>query len=696
MSQKSFALVSPRDQCIAVADLTSVTTDSDQPMVRLGDRNVALGDYLARYPGAEFVTLDENHDLSSLLIDATDRSCTLDFCLMLLDPDLSSSVKQRAALELNQLLLSERNRNYALDVLLAFPLPRHCNFESAKTTGNTVGPAYELICLLEKTRQRAEFAFAAWLSIRKHPIVVQIGENRTRAVFIFSGFCRRVVVDLTTKSLVRKYSGALILDTQQQLNARVAQAFLKEYESKLPEGDSTPSSMGEVYAAPSLDPRYSEASNSSPIHANNVIGNADAEQERAVREVEEIAALFVAGKDNRARTFRNELIARQSSHVNHSYLVKSLCNIASKCNTGGRPEIAAECLTIAMKYERGVDSRVFIQVSNLFKDLRKYEEAAECLNKALSLANTLQEKDEINRNRARLLVSSGKYEDARAAFLKLSDIETNPQSRTSLATLLRKMGEVSLARSIFSDVWYEYESSNSYAGLAECHRHTGRLEKAIKKYEWLLSERGLDERSSKVFRVALSSLYRAIGNLDTSMLLLEQLHGEYPFDASVQLQMAKVLRLRGQTERADELYRNCIANLRETEQIASKLYETACMTKDDANGPVSEARVIFPEQQTLFDCNVTLRNIVVGDLSALRKGSLSTISPFKLHEDFRTVLRYHYQILLGQDVNPKGDIRLNRIRKRGLEDMRKATIALDERDFEAALHFEKRTCLTVA
>ena len=356
--------------------------------------------------------------------------------------------------------------------------------------------------------------------------------------------------------------------------------------------------------------------------------------------------------------------------------MKSLCNIASKCTTGGRYDAAAECLTDAVRYERGVDSRLFVQMGNLFKDLKKFEEATDCLRKAERLAEYSSERDLINRELARLLVAKGEYGEALEAFRRLSDITTALESRTSMATLQRKMGDLSAARSIFEDVWFKHKTHQSFAGLAEVNRQTGRLDKAIKKYNWLLAEKEIDDRSSKVYGMSQSSLYRAIGNLDASRLILEQLHSVYEFDVSIQLEMAKVFKLLGDSARADELYYKSFAKLHKTDQLAAQLYETALMTKGQAARLPDAAVTVLPEFQTLLHCNVVLRRIIEGNLDALRDIPAPAVNPFKLHADFDAVLRYHSQILLGVDVSPVGDVTVNRIRKRGLADLKRAVRAI--------------------
>ncbi len=696
MSHKLMALVSPRDQRTAVFNQLGSASPCSQPTVLLNGRTVTVGDYLARFPATEFIRPEHNADLSSDLSAASERSCALDFCMMLFDNDLSIQLKQRAANELNELLTREKNETYALDILLSHPLPHDTDFETAKAATQNRGEAYRVVCLLEETRKRAEFAFAAWLSVRKHPMVVQIGEHRVRGILILSGAIRRAVTELTTQSQMHELSGALVLNIHQYLDARVTQAFLSGYKAALPVGmpavrSGNESQSGLKGESDAEGPKHPHLSQARFRHRN-----AEAEQERAVVEVESIAKLFLEGRDQNARTYRDELVARQSTVTDHSHLVKSLCNIASKCTTGGRYDVAAECLTDAMGYKRGVDSRLFVQMGNLFKDLQKFDEAADCLRKAEGLADNSAERDLINRELARLLVAKGEYGEALDAFRRLSDIGSAPESRTSMATLQRKMGDLFEARRTYNDVWLKHHTHQSFAGLAEINRQTGRLDKAIKKYAWLFETTKIDDRSAKIYQLTQSSLFRVLGNLEASRVILEKLHEAYKFDGSIQLEMAKVFRLMGDSARADDFYRRSFGRLHETDRLAAQLYETALMNRDRASSSKEVAAAVLPEFQTLAHCNVVLSRIIEGNLDALREIPAPAVNPFKLHAGFAAVLRYHSQILIGVDVNPVGDVTVNRIRKRGLKDLKMAVRALDRRDFDSALRFERQMCLRVA
>lgn len=694
MNQQLTALISPRDQRTATIDHTHSADATKQPTVLTNGVRLALGDYLGRFPATEFVTASSQESISASLSRATDRSSALDFCLMLFDSTLSQQLKGRAAQELDDLLLSEDNRNYVLDILLSQPLPKDADFATAKLVTCRGTESHCTVLLLEETRSRADFAYKAWLSIRKHAMVSQIGEYRVRANLILSGIIRRAVIELTTKHRLRELCGALIMETQSHLDPRVIWAFLNAYKQDLPEG-SPAANKTVVTMTPVGKGRDGNTVARASSHSRIPRRSATDEQDRALAEVDTITRLFLDGRDSHARQYLSQLIERQSIASDQSHLVKSLCNIASRCTTGGRYDVAVECLLTAVKYEHGVDSRLFVQMGNLFKDLRRFDEATNSFRKANSFAENSAERDLINRELARLLVTQGDYKEALEAFRRLSDIDIAPESRTSMATLHRKMGDLSAARSIYSDVWHTTRSHQSFAGLAEVNRQSGRLGKAVRKYAFLISQTEIDDRSAKVYKIAMSSVLSTWGKFKSARRILEPLSTTYQYDASIQLAMAKVCRLLGDFDVADELYRSSRSRLHEYDQLALQLYETAVMNDAVSDTSITLPKVL-PEFQALSHCNALLRRIITGDLAGLREMPTPKAAPFRIHSDFDSVLHYHACSRTGLGMGPLERLSVNRIRKRGLDVLKSAVRSIDRGDFESAIRFEREMCLRVA
>lgn len=692
MNNELLTIVSPRAQRTAFLPKLGSIDLTERSNVIVDGKAMLIGDYLSRFPASEFVFSRSKHDAADALRKSTNRATTLDFCIMLFDPDYSSGLKKRVASELNELLSDEINRLYALDILLSYPLPKRFDLPGMMAEIDSHGNTFNFLELINEASERVQFALSSWYSIRNHQMITPENQNLVRGKLICAGVWRKAVVELKTKSLVRENEGSLIVAAQSLVDARIVKAFLKEFEAKLPVG--TPKRR--VQDA-TIESTIDEMDHQAEHRGQATRRHADTQQDRAVREVEKISRLYIDGKDDIARGYYTALVDRQASEANRSYLVKSLCNIATQCAMGGRHDVAAECLNQAVGYEDGVDARLFIQMGNLFKDLRKFDQAAHCFQRAETLTSSGDDRDVINRELARLKVAQGHYKEALYLFNQLSDVDFAPETRTSLATLLRKMGDLTAARRIYEEVWRDYKTHQSYAGLAEVNRHTGRWYKAIQKYSWILGTLDIDERARKIYKLSQSALYKVIGNLSRSKDILEVLHQEFPTDPSIQLAIAKVFRLMGDSRQSDYFFSKSYERLNQTERLATRLYETALLPKGDLSNAELPSDDTTPEYMSLSFCDNTLRKIIANRFDEIDLTLWpSVIDAYKLHSDFKSVLGYHVRLALGTRPKPKGDQVLNRLRKRGLVELKYAVLALDRNDFDTAIAMEQRMCLKIA
>jgi len=663
-----------------------VATDPD------GRRHL-LADYLSRHRPAA-LTQGPPEDFAKELSLAQGQSQTLDFALMLFDPQLSEKLKQRVATELDDLLQSEGNREHALDVILSHPLSERADTATAlsSTVSRRSARTHDFVNCIVESQERSQLVLNSWLTISSNTIVQQIGAEIVRGSLINGGVIRRLVLEGKTQADVKQMGGSVAIAAGQNV-ARIVTLLMNEYREKLPVGKRENTLLH-------LERLSSEDHNQPDALDAESHRSASIRQKQAVREVEEIARLYVNGDDAKAAKFKDELIARQSEEIDRSFLVKSLCNIASRCSSGGRPDIAAECLAFAADNPQGCDYRLFVQMGDLFKELHKYEAATDCLHKAEEHAANVEELNGVNRELARLLTARGDYPAALESFEKLSDIDTSLRSRTSMATVLRKMGRLDESRLIFESVatWPPKGSMiihhQALAGLAEVNRQTGQYYKAIRKYDWLAGLPDLNQRSTKVYRSALCSLYKLTGQLLKSESNLRDLLSDHPFDSPIQLELANVLHLQGKTEAANEFFQNSQRYFLQTEVLAAKLYAAAMGVPFEPNTD-SRQLGILPEFEGLHSCHSAMQKILSEDFEGvLKQPGIKHV--FRLHRDFESVLRYHARRALDAVTSRVSHVSVNVIRKRGLQDLKEAVVAIDDGDLAAALEHEKRLCLLAA
>lgn len=698
MTNTMIGVVSPRDGSTAVVDLTSANDGC--PRAALNGHTLHLGDYLSRCPSSGFVEINDPDALQRQFAIATEQSHTLDFTIMLLDAELSRELRRDIAIELDRLLKNQGNREYVLDIILGHPVADSSVLVDAAQLVKGFQQASKLIATIADCQERARHAWNAWMDIRKDPLVQQAGEARVKGSLLRTGLWRRIVCDCTTRAEVDRTKGELAVFVQDDVDARIVQRFAHAYSQELPPGHqhglgstgkqlaSTSEGGSDGFWADELS--VSDAGVATPRNSHVLY-------ERAVKEVEKIADLFVKGNDLQAQRFLDELVNRQSQEHDHTPVVKSLCNVASRCATGGRSDVALKCLLKAIQYHKGIDFLLFMQMSNLFKDLRQFDRATECLEKARECARSPDDCDSVNRDLSRLLTAKGRYEEALESFQQLSDIDSSPQSRTSMATVMRKLGRLTDARNIYESVWSSQQGYYpAFVGLAEVNRQTGRFGKAIKKYQFLIQQNELDERQLKVYRSALSSLYRASGSFVESRQILNELLEQFPHDGGLKISLAKVLRLLGETDQADELYKQSFEKLHETEKLAALLYETAIVgLQGAASLKPPEKLGVMPEFDELATCNSMLRHIIAGNPARALEEEPPRVRAYRQHADFYAVLRYHARRMTDAGCNPKSDVVVNRLRKRGCREMKMAVHAIDRGELNTASECERRLCLAM-
>jgi hypothetical protein len=153
----------------------------------------------------------------------------------------------------------------------------------------------------------------------------------------------------------------------------------------------------------------------------------------------------------------------------------------------------------------------------------------------------------------------------------------------------------------------------------------------------------------------------------------------------------------GDLKQSDYFFRQSHERLNQTERLATRLYETALLSKGDFSNVDLPSEATMPEFVSLTFCDNILRKIIASRVDEVDLAHWpKTVDAYKLHSDFKSVLGYHVRLALGTRPNPKGDQVLNRLRKRGLLELKTAVRALDNNDFDSAIAMEQQMCLKIA
>jgi tetratricopeptide (TPR) repeat protein len=694
-AQLQSAVISPRDAFAGVLDQETNFVSIVAPAQHYG-RRIFVADYFAKFPGSTVVDVASPEIVFERLHEHEECSLTLDYSLLLFDDTLSPKLRKAIAEEVDKLSSIASRRTYVLDILLAKPLPKSANVELAHTATEGYESARSLVDTIVNCQTRVCSLYNAWLQLHDDLMMQRIGADNFLGLLMSAGLARRLVEDITTQNELQKVRYDILVGVQQRYHM-ILNTLLTLYSESLPRGlrvAITPLVTSEHYA----DGDDSYQAVAVLDLSRKVIPHV--ERSRAESQVEKIAELFNQGNDQTARNFLSQLIESQSrTNKDHPHLVKSLCNIAGRCRTGGRRDVTLECLKEAVSYPDGIDPILYLQIGKELRDLRDFDRAIECFKKAEELDRGGMG-DSIALEIIRTAVARGDYQTALDQFLAIPQHYTDPVLLAAIGTLHRKMGSLSSARNYYGNslhIWKDYPTA--YAGLAEVQKQSGNSLKALGQYRWLLKNfDDLDEDSQKVYQLSMCHLYKLTKQFNNSEKLLRELSDRYPMDSEIHFQLARLYLLIGKTLSATQHMEK--TRYQTLDKAGLELYLSAIgsdvTSSQDLSKQFSNAAYAPPEDAGLLACSRAMNAIESNNLDGARELVQSVKYVDCLHRDFGAVLSYHARKMMEPSFNYKSEQMLGRIAKRGYKELRLSVHAIAENNFSAAFQFERSMCLLIA
>jgi tetratricopeptide (TPR) repeat protein len=686
------AFISPRDRVAGVVAgsqvAISATPDSRRPA-----QDMPVSAYLARYPDTEVLDIPSPEVLADELSRRSARCHALDFTLMLFDSELSVSLRRDCAKHLSDLLAVESAWNYVLDVLLARPLPKAADIQGARQASEGAGKGAMIVEVIVECQERVRMACDAWLQLRDDELVRRAGPDRLFGMLIHRGALREMIVGAPTQAECKGVAGRIALRLHDVVDGKVLTKWINAYKKQLPVGisSSSASSQREASAAESRLHDRTAARSGRPPQVEN--------QHQAETQVEKISDLFRVGKDDVANQFLRELIASQTGGgQDRQYVVKSLCNIATKCNAYGRRDCAIECLTKAVEFPEGTDAMLYLQMGNQFRNAEQYDEAIECYSKAEELDETKID-DRLRKSKLQMMVQQGRYEEAIQDYTRLPYLKEDPDALQGLGTVYRKIGDV---RNAFDHYQQAVRAAGkkkmvchaAHAGWAETNKQTGRYDKAIRRYLSIFKDHAdLDAGSRRVYESSLAYLYRITGNLSEAMRRLEQLHASFPKDPGIQFQLAKCHWLDGNIAKASDLFNSAAS--RNLDDLLVRLYRTAISDPQGiSNGSTHTGELgVVPEQRELARCNVAIQylaNNAFEEATAELEG-ISYVD--RLNADLGIILNAHALVGMQKPFSFRSNNDFCRIKKRGHPVLKAAAEAILDHQLDEVIRLERRMLL---
>ncbi len=653
--------------------------------------------FVGRNRDAVCVACDSEAELNQIAERLEQKSIALDFWLMLLDPDISDSTKHRIALDLEKLFDDNSIYAHVQDVIYSAPLPPEATLQFViEQVSNPL--IREFSQELSNAQPRIRTLYAIWTSMKTDQFVVSKGHRELTGHFVAKSVFRKIATAGKTQADVERLVGEITFSLAKVCDPRVVVNILNEYKQGLPQGDRRKQQSIAV-----VDERQDRDGN-----ANDIVRKPTRKPhglyQQAEKEVAAIAGLYAEGKDVQAANFLAELVARQSTDGDE-FVVKSLCNIASRVSTAGRRGVSFDLLQQAMTYSDGLDTILYLQIGNEFRDIREFEKAIECYQLATTLDDG-SKADSIRDEIIRVSVAKGDYELALSKYQEIKDLAQSPRTLTGLGTLYRKMGNLRGARECYWSVLHACEGFNDVAeaGLAESSKQSGNLHRAISQYQniFVRYKNQLDPSSERVYALALSQLFRLTQQYSRAESELRKLWKAYPLDPSVNLQLAKIYLLTGRTGEADEFVMR--AKVPDLSEIAAELFKLVISKSQQflphRNLAGLTPKVLLtdylPEDRGLAGCRNAMAAIIENDFEAALESLDGVPCVYRIHSDFASVLRFHAKRAMNSRYDHQEDPSLCRILKRGFEPLRSITRSLADNDLKIAVQQELKFCLLVA
>ncbi len=420
--------------------------------------------------------------------------------------------------------------------------------------------------------------------------------------------------------------------------------------------------------------------------------------ERAIKQIEAIAAAVSEGHDGRARKFLRDLVDSQMAYEGgEEHVVKSLCNIAHQCSEMFRTDFEYECLQTAISI-RPNDGWTHIQLADHYKRVGRFVDAINSLKEAESLGENRMAMSSL----ADVYVHMKKYEEALQLYEQIPEAESDPKIRGAKADMLRRRGLFEAASAEYARMIDEgLIADRAYAGLAEIAKRQGRLEEARSIYQMLLDQ-DLNEQASVIYRAALANVLVRQGDLSEAFQKLDEAVQMRPFAREFRVYRAAVAGLLGDPLKAiDELphlgvthafnewvnnyIRGLLLLMLERYRDAGKALEQHVeeqLLNDDASTRLrlGTAVLFLREREGVKRAARVLENVPeIKDTFA---------------DAIRAALQYHVAVSLKQAE----DIRRlhEQLQKAEDKDLRETVIAIDQRKWNRAWQLEVRMLIRLA
>ena len=678
-----FAKIAPRDGVVAILDSQGSVRSARRLDGSVLPFPVAVSQRLHDFDTAVVPVQSPQHALQ-LLKKRAESSMCIDMVLMLFDDDISMPTRKRIAAELETLLSDADIRCHTEETLYARPLHQSANVEAAITATADSNVAAGFVRTLINAQNRVARLFDAWL-ITKDALLDPGDAERIYSCLSSNGVFRRLALEVTNRGELGAIKAGLIFTAGQnasrKIDPRDLQSYFTEIERSLPEGTTNRISLRHKSSGSLPVEKRPAGRVVEPIHKT------DAQSfEATLKQVDVISDLYANGRDEQADGFLNELIDELGKYEDgDSFVVKSLCNIATKVGLRGRRDVSLRCHEKALSFPDGLDATLYLQLGQALSNRRKYSEAVECFQHARRL-DTGALRDSISSAEIRARMEIGQYDQAIQQLKSLTFLDSSESDLTLLGKALRRTGLLQEATRVYQHILsFSAGSHQARAGLAEIQKQSGRPHRAIDEYNSIVSElEAVTENLSgslRVYNLARGHLLRMTGQFDKSLAVLYRLLSVSNADQDANLQVAKTLWLKGDEvnrRKAEEHFSK--ANGQTLDTLAQLVFAKASglmHARFVSEKIIDMQALVLPDEHGAYRCFSAfdlITNREFGRVGEVLAGTRFVDQPIA---DLAMVLKFHAEKKMGGSLTMKADHSLCRIAKRSDKALREALQAIE-------------------
>ncbi|HEY6874381.1 MAG TPA: tetratricopeptide repeat protein [Geobacteraceae bacterium] len=267
----------------------------------------------------------------------------------------------------------------------------------------------------------------------------------------------------------------------------------------------------------------------------------------AIRQKQAIIPLLRKGDWSKTRKYVDDLVKSQSINSDPEHISKSLCDLAQHAklvhNHSLQLELAKRAAEIAVD-----DGWAHCQVADAYICLSQYDNAL----KWLQSSEVFGQDAYAQTGFARILREQGKYDEAIAAFEKLTvNFPDSPIAYNSYAEVLKDVCKLEEALSVYNISIEKFpEDTTGYSGKASTLKALGRLDEALNLYNYAKAI-----KDDSYIGSGIADIFKLKGEYDIALRMYDEVIKKFPESSIPKCGRANVLRLKGQYSAALKQFR---------------------------------------------------------------------------------------------------------------------------------------------